>query len=333
MSGSPAKVSVAGSEHAEANRLAWALGISLVLHLLIWGTWYTGQRLGWWEQFPKWTESSRLLSKVLPKPEPPAKFLPTDAPPLVFIDVTESQATTEAPEKADFYSSKNSMAANTEAEQETGIPQIQGTQTQVAKTDPAPRREEFLPLQPARPIEAQPAPEVREEEKARPKPIPGDLELSKPEPELKPNIGQEPRTRPRTIKEALARKQATATPGEAMKQEGGVRRRLDIASLDAVATPFGAYDAALVQAVSQRWYSLLDQRYASDGRGKVVLQFVLHQDGRITDMRVADNSAGEVLGLICQKAVLDPAPFAAWPQEMRRILGEKRNIQFTFYYN
>ena len=119
-----------------------------------------------------------------------------------------------------------------------------------------------------------------------------------------------------------------------MKQEGGVSRRREMASLDTKATPFGAYDAALVEAISQRWFTLLDQReYASDSRGKVVLQFRLHFNGRVTDMNVAENTAGEVLGLICQKAVLDPAPFATWPSDMRRTLGETRNIQFTFYYN
>ena len=49
-------------------------------------------------------------------------------------------------------------------------------------------------------------------------------------------------------------------------------------------------------------------------------------------MKVAESTAGEVLSLICQKAVLDPAPFATWPSDMRRTLGDTRNIQFTFYY-
>ena len=62
------------------------------------------------------------------------------------------------------------------------------------------------------------------------------------------------------------------------------------------------------------------------------MQFALHYDGRVTDMNMAENTTGEVLGLICQKAVLDPAPFAAWPSDMRRTLGDVRHIQFTFYY-
>jgi hypothetical protein len=49
-------------------------------------------------------------------------------------------------------------------------------------------------------------------------------------------------------------------------------------------------------------------------------------------MKVAENTAGEVLGFICESAVHDPAPFAAWPSDMRRTLGDTRNIQFTFYY-
>jgi hypothetical protein len=119
-----------------------------------------------------------------------------------------------------------------------------------------------------------------------------------------------------------------------MKQDGGVRRTLGMVSLDAKATPFGAYDAMLIEAISQRWYTLLDQReYASDSRGRVVLNFRLHYDGRVTEMTVAENTAGEVLGLICQKAVLDPAPYAAWPGDMRRMLGDSRKVQFTFYYN
>jgi hypothetical protein len=59
----------------------------------------------------------------------------------------------------------------------------------------------------------------------------------------------------------------------------------------------------------------------------------LHYDGRITDMKVAESTTGEVLTLICQKAVLDPAPFAAWPSDLRRAQGDIRSIQFTFYYN
>ena len=64
-----------------------------------------------------------------------------------------------------------------------------------------------------------------------------------------------------------------------------------------------------------------------------MLQFSLLYDGRITDMTVAENTVGDVLGFVCEKAVQDPSPFAPWPSDMRRMLGDVRHVQFTFYYN
>jgi membrane protein involved in colicin uptake len=123
-------------------------------------------------------------------------------------------------------------------------------------------------------------------------------------------------------------------PGQQMKQEGGMHRQALVPSLDVKATPFGAYDAALVSAVTQRWYDLLDsQQFAMDRNGKVTLQFHLNYDGTVTDMKVAQNTVGDLLGYVCEKAVSDPAPFAKWPSDMRQMVGENyREITFTFYY-
>jgi len=65
----------------------------------------------------------------------------------------------------------------------------------------------------------------------------------------------------------------------------------------------------------------------------VTLRFHLNYDGRITDMEVLENNVGDLLGYVCQKAIEDPAPFAAWPSDMRRMVGMNyREITFTFYY-
>jgi hypothetical protein len=318
-------------EQAESSRLAWAFTISLALHLLVLGTYYTGKKFNLWENlhWPGWLQPVQALAEVLKKKITP-QVQPEEAP-LMFVDVSPVQATVEPPKDARFYSDKNSRTANPDTAANSNVPRINGKQTEVPKTEDIPRKE-FTPLQPARPTQAQ---EAQEEMKTKPALAPGDLTMAKPDLTPRPDQGESPQSRPRTIKEALARQQNNRPPGQKMKQEGGVKRHLDIgSSLDVTATPNGAYDAALIEAIRQRWYSLLDQRdYASDSRGKVVLHFALHYDGRITDMDMADNTAGEVLGLICEKAVLDPAPFAVWPTEMRRMMGDTRNIQFTFYYN
>jgi hypothetical protein len=120
-----------------------------------------------------------------------------------------------------------------------------------------------------------------------------------------------------------------------MKQDGGVRRYSIDPGVDVKATPFGAYDAAFIMAVQARWFSLLDERnYVGNDVGKVVVEFRLHQDGRISDVRVIDSQVSEIFSWFCQRAILDPAPYRPFPSDLRRMLdGDYREIRFTFYYN
>lgn len=314
-------------ERLEFSRLGWAFAISLAVHLVCWGAYTGGKKLGVWEKLhlPAWVQRlTQPLAKML-KSEPKPLFRETE-PPLMFVNVSPDQASPEAPKNAKYYSSQNSQAANPQADADTADPKITGSQTEVPKTEDAERNK--FPLQPALPAEK---PQTEELAKPKPKLAPGDLALAKPS-EPNKDAGTAEKARPRRLSELPPN--VSRPPGVKMKQEGGVKRQLSMTSLDAKATPFGTYDALLVQAISQRWYDLLDSReYASDGRGKVALQFKLHYDGRVTELKVSENTVTETLSLICQKAVLDPAPFDKWPTEMRLMVGEDfRKIQFTFYY-
>lgn len=323
-------------ERAESSRLFWAFAISLALHLLVFGTYQTGKKFNVWQKlhWPAWMQSAKMLTEVLKKKDAAQLQPEQQQAPLLFVDVNPAQAAAEPPKNAKFYSDKSSLAANKEVDKIIDVPKITGKQTEIVRVEDV-SREKFVPLQPSPPV---PKPQATEEEK-KPKPVytPGDLVMAKPEPTPRKDDGKAVEakpSRPRTVKEALARQPNNRLPGEMLKQDGGVGRRLDMAGLDVAASPFGAYDRALIEAISQRWYSLLDEhQYASDSRGKVVLQFHLHYDGRITEMNVSENSAGEILGLLCQRAILDPQPFPTWPADMRRLLGNTRSIQFTFYYN
>jgi hypothetical protein len=249
--------------------------------------------------------------KVVPVPPPQ-----NNEEQLTFVEV--AQPTTEAPQNTKYYSSQNSRAADP-TKGNKDVPQLKGKQTEVAKTENVPRPN-VNKLQ-----AASPAPRPNN---ATPVKQPGDLTLGKPQ-DTKPQEQQ----RPRTIKQAREQ-QAHQLPGVQMKQEGGASRHALVPSFDVKATPFGAYDAALVEAVTQRWYDLLDSRqFAMDRTGKVTLRFHLNYDGTITDMNVLQNTVGDLLGYVCQKAINDPAPFAPWPSDMRLMIGENyREITFTFYY-
>ncbi len=98
------------------------------------------------------------------------------------------------------------------------------------------------------------------------------------------------------------------------------------------ATSFRAYDDALVESVQRHWQDLLDQSRIVPRFGKVVLDFKLTPDGRVTELKVTECQVGLVVGLLCQKAVTDLAPYAVWPSDMRRRLGAgQRPVALTFH--
>jgi len=320
-------------ERAESSRLAWAFAFSIALHLLILGSYEAGKKFNWWDtmRWPNWLKPVKhLVEAFKAKPTPPPLH-PQREIPLVFVDVDPALASPEPPKNAQYYSAHNAQAANPDATRETDIPKITGQQEHVVKTEDVPKNK-FVPLQPA----PAPTPPQEQQEEAKPKPTEpiGDLVLAKPEPNPPKEPGDAPKPRPRRLADVRRPPADNRLAGQKIKQDGGVQRRLDTSLFNTVATPYGAYDSALIAVIQQRWYTLLDERsYALDSRGKVVLQFVLHPDGRVTGMKVAENTAGEVLGIVCEKAVLDPAPFPPWPTDMRRLIGEERPIQFTFYYD
>ena len=347
-------------QNGEWSRLAWAFGISCAVHLVLFGGYWGGKKLNLWDnlRLPDWlSPMKKPVTVIEKKPEPP-KEEEVSVPELTFVDVSASQSTPEPPKNPKFYSDRNSVAGNPNSDEPNGMPKIDGKQDKVVKNASiAP--EKFVPLQPdppnpkapvgkknttpsppveqpkPKPAPPEPAPKVAQDEPKPQAQPPGDLAMAKPTPpapDVKADEPTPPR-RPRTVEEALAQLGSDRVPGQKMKQSGGVSRQAIDPGFDVAASPFGAYDRGLIQAISQRWYQLLDAReFVSDSRGKVVVQFRLHYDGRITDVNISENTAGEVLGLLCQRALTDPAPYPTWPGDMRRMLGDTRNIQFTFYY-
>ena len=89
----------------------------------------------------------------------------------------------------------------------------------------------------------------------------------------------------------------------------------------------------MIFAVQSRWYAVLNEKRMDVHAGTVVLQFDLRADGSVANMVVKENSAGFDLGLYCEKAVVESAPFAPLPESLQRLIGsDAREIIFTFYY-
>jgi hypothetical protein len=250
-----------------------------------------------------------------------------EEPPLIYVEVMPHQATADAPDEAEFYSAVDSRAANPEPDMDTGRPKLDGEQDQVMRTADVPRPS--VEVLQAAPIEEIVDETVEAEPPPRPVEPVGDLAVVKPTP---PEPEPEPEPRKRLTRLAQVRPESPLLAGNRMRQDGGVQRRGSI-SVDVKATPFGAYDAAIIRAIQQRWYDILDESTILTRSGKVVVEFRIHFDGRVTDLRVIDQDVGELLSLFCRRAISDPAPFAAWPSDMRRMVGKDyRDVRFTFYY-
>ena len=321
--------------------IARALAISLMLHFVMIAGLELGRQMGWWRHTLLPASTAEIVDQMLRNPAQPVEQEPPETQ-LVFVEVDPSAASAEPPPETTYYSSQNSRAANPDPA-ELEQPKVDGRQTvvpramdtmrpQTAPPEPAPQEQQEQPK-----AETQPPRERSRPEPAREAPQPetekGDLVIAKATPRPQPPREQTPPPRPRTL--AQARAQKGIIEGPKMQQDGGVRRHRLESGLDVKATPFGAYDAAFIAAVQARWYTLLDERdFVGNQSGKVVLEFRLTWDGRIADMRIADSEVNEMLGWLCQRAVLDPAPYARFPADMRRMLrNDYRDVRFTFYYN
>jgi hypothetical protein len=242
------------------------------------------------------------------------------------VEVTPAQAMPEPPKDTKNYSAFNSLAANPDVSIDSEKPKIDGTQDKIPKVEDALRP---TPPQPLTPLEPEPQPPKKEAE-PKPESPPGDLALAKP-PDKKPAEEEKPR-RPRTLAEV--RPSESLILAKKMKEDGGVKRRVGLdAAFDAKGTTTGAYDWALIAAVQQCWYNILDETISPTRPGKVVVEFRLHSDGYVTDVRILETNVGEMQSLFCQRAIEKPAPFARWPDGMQKELGRNnRLLKFTFYY-
>jgi len=347
--------------------LTRAVAISLLLHFAGIGGVELGHELGWWNRsfvtaLIKSDVVQEMVKTAEQRTEQQRQLLQQQPPPeaeLVFVDVDPSQAAPEPPPDAKYYSAKNTVAANRTKDEEKEAPKLEGTQEKVPKTvdtvrpdpkaaQPTPPPEKTPPkaepLQPTpKPPELQPVKQPEPPVREAPKPEPmekGETLLAKVEPREDPRSQPQPnnppaeepkRRRPSNLSEARAQK--GILEGPRLRQKGGVGR-IGTEGLDVKATPFGTYDAMFIEAVQSRWFSLLDERdFVGNQSGRVVVEFRLHQDGKITHLNIVAATVGEMLSWFCQRAILDPAPYQKFPPDLRRAMDKDyREIRFTFYY-
>ncbi|HEY1789978.1 MAG TPA: hypothetical protein VGJ73_17665 [Verrucomicrobiae bacterium] len=294
----------------EGERVALALAISLFIHTLIWAGYELNRDFHWMPKLP--FLAAKKVPMQVQRYEEPLEFVTVQTP------------ATQAPVKADYISNKNTVAADTSQNKDSQKPQLDGKQADVPETVDEIRAQ----IASEQAAEQKQASASQGNGKSKPAQSEGDLTLGKPDKATEPQ--EQPR--PRTLKEAY-QQMASRFPSMTMKEEGGAQHKAQMPAFDVKVTGFGDYDERFVETVRQNWWNLLDSRqFAMDRTGKVVILFCLNYDGSINQVRIAENSVGELLGYVCEKALLDGAPYERWTEDMRIKLGDHMDVQFTFDY-
>ncbi len=336
----------------ETSHFTLAVLVTLAIHLalaagIIWGNWL---------ETPSFLQTvkhkERLVTvRLLAKPEPKPKVTPQ-----IFVPVDPNVATEQAPKETENYSNANSLAANPKTG-ETKTPNIEGEQTieRRAHTDDASAASQQLAAKPApgKPQSARPvtAPVVVPKKPSPRRPTPpaivqsGDSgalaplqpfnppDFSSTIPVPAPKLNER---RPPTLAEAQAQLGKGTLAGRPSPFEGGTQRKGPHA-LDVRLTGFGEYDARFIATIKAKWYKLLETRKLRYP-GTVMVDFVLHADGRITGMKVRQNTitndaASGIQEYCCRESINGSALFERWPETMRQKLKtDSRNCRITFSY-
>lgn len=335
----------------QSRKLGFAILVSLILHLAI------GFSLA---------AFGNVTAPVLAPDETPSEltFMDLSAPPVEknpqFVDVDKSKESAEKPKDQTFESNANSLAASERAptgdlplpsQDGKDLPtrdlethdfslQTQGAQPQQPQ-QPEPKPAESPPpkAKPSEPPKTTPSPgpsaSVEPDQLAMltstpPPPIkaPDETEPS-PSPEIAPSVAPvAPRPKP----------EAPSSSYQSQKQQtriaGSISNR-GPSSVNAVGTPLGLYQKKMYDAVGARWYQHTQERHDLISIGTTRLTFTIDRNGRVTNLKVIENTANEAFAIVCIQSVqelkLPPIPedvVSTLPPE-----GLQQELTFILYAN
>jgi hypothetical protein len=343
-----------------------AILVSLLLHVIAFGSWQYRAALS---RFPLFKPFAKMLILSHERAQAPAPKLQTitfvevqepagatarSKEPNEFIETDTSQVTGEKPKEAQMYSDKPTVAANSEnpAAKAGETPYVAGKDARFMSTEdvtvekgaPAPPVVVAPPAPVAPPaLATPPVPAVKA--KAEPLKEVADTGAQKADEKKVAMLAQDlpltpPLTPPAPPAAVPAPASSPAAPSSA-REIGAVKSQLTasgvtkrgVAAFNVAESPFGEYDKKIVKAVQSRWYALITKYGIYERAGTVVLHFELYDDGAVKNLSRVENSAGEILALFCEKAIVDSAPFEPLPDQLRALVGkEPREVNFTFFY-
>ena len=133
----------------------------------------------------------------------------------------------------------------------------------------------------------------------------------------------------------LPRKRLTLAPelvyGPLMRSKSSASRRGAL-SIDATFSQFGEYEQQFYAAVQAGWYQEINFFQPIDTSARVEVEFRIHSNGTIDEVKILNSNASEIATLICQSALTKRSPFRPWTAEMIEVFGQERVMKVLFSY-
>jgi protein TonB len=184
---------------------------------------------------------------------------------------------------------------------------VLATQTPSPAPAPPTPKAEAAPEEKAIPIEAKPLVAKRVAPKAEPKP---------------PKYVQPPKQQHRAV-------YGEAAPSSIPMSTAGAANKSVVVQNGDFGSRFGWYVDIIKRTVSQNWYKQLADPNASVGHA-VVVTFVVHRDGSVTDPRIAQSSGVPSLDTSAIQAVERTTAFGPLPAGYA---GSSVSVAYTFTYD
>jgi TonB family protein len=93
---------------------------------------------------------------------------------------------------------------------------------------------------------------------------------------------------------------------------------------------WGDYAQSMVSRIRVNWYANMPRLIRDGVKGVVTIQFVIHRDGRISDVVIVKSSGAPPYDLAAKKAIELSSPLRALPQDFPK---PSERVTCMFYYN
>jgi outer membrane biosynthesis protein TonB len=152
------------------------------------------------------------------------------------------------------------------------------------------------------------------------------------EPSPPPDVAESTRPAPRPKPESPA--SSYQSQKEQTRIAGSISNR-GPSSVNAVGTPLGRYQKQLYDAVGARWYQHTAEKGDLISIGTTRLTFSVDRSGRVTNLKVVENTANEAFAIVCLQSVQE-LKLPPIPEDVARTLpseGLQQELTFILYAN